>query len=226
MTRVVPSRLFWHGACFVSPRILRSIVSIRIVACFVWLAVAGAGFALIANYQSGRGNAGHTALQWPSAANIPLDHSRPTLVMFVHPKCPCSSASMEELNRLLAQCAGRVAPRVLFFKPAGEPESWARTGLWRSAAAMPHVVAQEDPDGKEARLFGAETSGYVALYDTHGRLLFSGGITGSRGHAGDNAGESAVAALLNGQPAGLAQTPVYGCSLLGDCQAPPSKPTK
>jgi hypothetical protein len=125
---------------------------------------------------------------------------------------------MEELNRILAQCSGKVATHVLFFKPAVFPESWARTGLWPSAAAIPGVAAQEDRDGAQARLFGAETSGYLVLYDTHGRLLFKGGITGSRAHAGDNAGEDAVVSLLTGHAARLAQTPVFGCSLLGECQ--------
>jgi hypothetical protein len=124
---------------------------------------------------------------------------------------------MEELNRILAQCSGKVAPHVLFFRPAGFSDSWARTGLWPSAAAIPGVTVQEDRDGAQARLFGAETSGYLVLYDTQGRLLFKGGITGSRAHAGDNAGENAVVSLLTGQPVSLTQTPVYGCSLLGEC---------
>ena len=67
--------------------------------------------------------------------------------------------------------------------------------------------------------FGAETSGYVLLYDTHGKLLFKGGITGSRGHAGDNAGESAIVALLEGEKPVLTRTKVYGCSLLNECAA-------
>ena len=91
-------------------------------------------------------------------------------------------------------------------------------GLWPSAAAIPGVAAREDLDGAQARLFGAETSGFLVLYDPRGQLLFQGGITGSRGHAGDNAGEDAVALLLTGRAAGLRQTPVYGCSLLGECQ--------
>ena len=126
---------------------------------------------------------------------------------------------MEELNRLLAQCRGQVAAQVMFFKPALVSNDWVRTDLWRSAAAIPGVSVQEDANGAQARLFGAETSGYVLLYDTQGQLLFKGGITGSRGHAGDNAGESTVSALLKGQVGSLQQTPVYGCSLLGECKA-------
>ena len=148
------------------------------------------------------------------------------MIVFAHPKCPCTGASMEELNRILAQCSGKVAAHVLFFKPAGLPDSWVRTGLWATAAAIPGVAVHEDCDGEQARLFGAETSGYLVLYDPHGRLLFKGGITGSRAHAGDNAGENAVVALLTGHEASLAQTPVYGCSLLGECQLPLAQSSK
>jgi hypothetical protein len=51
------------------------------------------------------------------------------------------------------------------------------------------------------------------LYDVNGRLLFSGGITGSRGHAGDNAGRTAILALLHREASGRNDTFVFGCSL-------------
>jgi hypothetical protein len=70
-----------------------------------------------------------------------------------------------------------------------------------------------DPDGVEARRFGAETSGHTLLFAGDGRLLFSGGITASRGHAGDNAGESVIVALVNNQTPALTRTLVFGCSL-------------
>jgi hypothetical protein len=65
----------------------------------------------------------------------------------------------------------------------------------------------------EAGRFGAETSGHTLLYGADGRLLFSGGITASRGHAGENAGESAIIALVNHQTPLRSQTLVFGCSL-------------
>ena len=46
--------------------------------------------------------------------------------------------------------------------------------------------------------FGSATSGQTLLYDGDGALRFSGGITGSRSHAGDNAGRRSLVALLNG----------------------------
>jgi len=181
--------------------------------------MVGAGFTVLARYQNASGTVGRTPSDWPAQTRVALDQKRNTLVMFAHPQCPCSRASIEELNRLLARCHGGVTVQVWFFKPAGFSEDWTRTSLWRSAAAIPGVTVYDDPDGAQARLFGAETSGYVLLYDPRGKLRFRGGITGSRGHAGDNAGEDAIVSLLDGQEPNLSQTPVYGCSLLGECRA-------
>jgi hypothetical protein len=86
--------------------------------------------------------------------------------------------------------------------------------LRRSAAEIPGVTVLSDVDGTEARKFGAETSGHTFLFDHLGRLLFSGGITQSRGHAGDNAGESAIVSLANTRTSSQTKTFVFGCSLL------------
>ena len=193
----------------------------QIVFGVFWLLAAGIGFVWILNYQSTSGAAGIAPEHWPTGTQITLDSQRDTLVMFAHPQCPCTRASMEELNRLLARTEGKVVVQVFFFKPDKFSGDWVHSDLWKSAAAIPGVVVREDPNGAQARLFGAETSGDVLLYDTHGRLLFNGGITGSRGHAGDNAGEDAVLAILAGRDTGVKQTQVFGCSLLGSCPAPP-----
>ncbi|MDB6025231.1 MAG: hypothetical protein JWM68_1454 [Verrucomicrobiales bacterium] len=151
---------------------------------------------------------------WPSDAPISRASDRATLMLFAHPKCPCTRATVEELNRLLARCSHPVATRVFFLKPANAPKDWTETGLWRSAAAIPGVEVKEDPEGKFASQFGASTSGSVLLYDAKGRLLFKGGITSSRGHAGDNVGSDTIVSLLDGNDNGLKQTPVFGCSLI------------
>jgi hypothetical protein len=84
---------------------------------------------------------------------------------------------------------------------------------------MAGVSAAWDPDGREARVFGAQTSGVVFLYDTHGELLFEGGITGSRGHAGENFGADRLAAALrSGRPGAGTPSPVFGCSLTGSAR--------
>jgi hypothetical protein len=180
----------------------------------IWLLAAGTGFAWILKYQSAGGNAGTAPEHWPATAQITFDTKRDTLVMFAHPQCPCTRASMEELNRLLARHRGQVTTHVMFIQPAGFTPSQMQSGLWRSAEAIPDVAVHTDTNGVQAKLFGAETSGYVLLYDAQGRLLFRGGITGGRGHEGDNAGEDDIGTLLAGEAAHDRQTPVYGCSLI------------
>jgi hypothetical protein len=193
----------------------------RIVFGVFWLLAVGAGFVVLWNYQNASGRVGVTPQHWPAGTRIALAHDRATLIMFAHPRCPCTQAGIEELNRLLARSQGRVAAQVLFFKPGKAPADWTQTRLRQSAAAIPGVTVHEDLEGAQARLFGAETSGHVLLYDTRGQLLFQGGITGGRGHAGDNAGEQAVVSLLAGQAASLKQTRVFGCSLLENCEISP-----
>ncbi len=52
-----------------------------------------------------------------------------------------------------------------------------------------------------------------------GTLLFSGGITGARGHAGDNAGRAAIVALLNQLNPATTATNVFGCSLFASAKS-------
>jgi hypothetical protein len=141
------------------------------------------------------------------------------LVMFVHPRCECSSATVGELAIIMAHAQEKLDAHVFFFLPAGEAAAWARTDLWNTASAIPGVRVQEDREGAIAQSFGSFTSGQTLLYDTQGRLLFKGGITAFRGHSGDNAGRTAITALLRGEAPRNAlpvMTPVLGCSLRGE----------
>ena len=113
----------------------------------------------------------------------------------------------------MSQAQGCLHAQVWFLRPEHTSEAWTNTGLWHAAAAIPGVNVHEDFAGLEARRFQARTSGQVLLYSVDGQLLFQGGITESRGHSGDNAGRSAITAIVFGQSAAVWQTPVFGCSL-------------
>jgi hypothetical protein len=197
----------------------KGVLPVRIIIGSLWPMAAGSGFGLLFNYQAGKGAVGETPEHWPAHTSITLDPRRDTLVMFVHPQCPCTRASVEELNRLIAQSRGNIAAQVWFFRPPGFSDDWVHAALWQSASAIPGVTTHEDPGGARAKEFGAETSGQVLLYDPQGTLLFKGGITSGRGHAGDNAGVDAIVAILDGKSAPVRETAVYGCSLLDDCAA-------
>ena len=120
---------------------------------------------------------------------------------------------MGELAQIMAAVQGKVRAYVLFFTPRDAGSDWANTDLRRSAAAIPGVTVLSDLDGKEAQSFGAETSGHTLLFAADGHLLFSGGITGSRGHAGGNDGESAIIALISHHGTARASSFIFGCSL-------------
>jgi hypothetical protein len=186
----------------------------RAMLCSVWLLAATAGAFILLKYEGTAGSAGNSPGTWPDQSIVQLDSRRSTLLMFAHPKCPCTRASIEELNRVLATCGERITTHVFFFKPRRMDPDWVQTDLHESAAAIPGVEVHFDLDGALARQFGAETSGHVVLYNANGELLFRGGITGSRGHVGDNASESALVTLLEGQDSDVKETAVYGCSLL------------
>lgn len=183
------------------------------MAALVWLGGAGTGLWVVWAYDNTPGTAGTPPTSLASDGPVTLASDRPTLVLLAHPQCFCTEATLTELEEVLARAGVRPKTYVLFMKPQGFPEGWSDTRLWRRASALPGVVVMRDDDGQKARRLGAETSGQVVLYDAHGKLLFSGGITGSRGHAGDNPGRSAVVKLLNDETADRRTTSVFGCPL-------------
>jgi hypothetical protein len=183
------------------------------VAGVLWLSLVGAGVAYLWHYQNIPGRPGQPPADWPIASRIKTSAQLPTLVLVIHPHCPCSRATIGELAVLVAQAQGLVNANVLFVKPRGFAEDWEKTDLWNSARNIPGVRVMTDPDGVEATLFGSLTSGQAMLYDTTGRLIFTGGITASRGHAGDNEGRSAIVSWLTAGAATTKHTAVFGCPL-------------
>ena len=188
----------------------------------LWLAAVSFGSFAILKYENRPGETNAALSKWPAQTALPVNQNLPTLVLFAHPKCPCTRATIGELALLMARCSKKVTATVIFTKPKDVDDNWIETGLWRSAAAIPGVTVLRDDAGVEARRFGALTSGDVMLYGRDGRLLFHGGITQARGHAGDNEGRTALALLIEGRPGNTTTTPVFGCGLFADQSVQPS----
>lgn len=121
---------------------------------------------------------------------------------------------MGELEKIVARCQGKVTPWIVVYKPSQSEANWEQTDLWHTADAIPGSYVISDLDGAEARKFRAATSGQTLLYDAAGNLLFSGGITESRGHAGDNAGADDIVSLLTTGKSDSRETPVFGCPII------------
>jgi hypothetical protein len=185
------------------------------VAGALWVIAVGSGMAVLWRYSTAPGLPAAPPRAWPRESRIEPRTDRATLIVLAHPQCPCTSATIEELDRLMARVGDRLRAHVLFATPVGAASGWEATDLWRRAAAIPGVTVLRDAEGIEAHRFHAATSGQVILYDADGRLRFNGGITAARGHAGDNPGRSAIVEMLVGNPSVASETPVFGCSLLG-----------
>jgi hypothetical protein len=172
-----------------------------------------AGFWKMWQYEATPGRTEGPAVRWPS--NCPLERvpGSPTLIIAVHPNCPCSRATIGELAKLQARFPGQLRVDVLFVRPRGFTQDWATTDLWRDAARIPGVLVVSDETQLATSLFGARVSGEVFLYDGAGTLRFHGGITASRGHAGDNDGRAAIEEFLNSGVIPIDHTPVFGCAL-------------
>ena len=179
----------------------------------LWLCGVVTGLWILLTYENTPGASGTPTLQWPISSQIHRTPGHATLVMLAHPHCPCTRASIGELAVLMAHVSEPLTAYVLFLTPPGFPAGWEKTDLWDSAVAIPGVHVLSDKGGIEARRFRAATSGHTILYDAAGRLLFTGGITGSRGHFGDNAGRSAILSFLHHRAAERTQTFIFGCSL-------------
>jgi len=179
----------------------------------LWLAIVGLGQRTMLNYDYIAAPPSAPPAKWPADSKIPRVAGLPSIVLVAHPHCPCTRATIGELALLMTRVHGQASAVVVFVRPPGVPENWEKTDLWRSAARIPGVTVLGDADGLEAARFGAQASGQTLFYSASGDLQFSGGITASRGHSGDNLGRSSLVALVTTGESATNHTSVYGCSL-------------
>ncbi len=173
----------------------------------IWVALVVGGFGFIEIYQNKPGKPAIAPAVTPSKSKLPQ------LLVFLHPQCPCSRATVAELARIVALTKCRIETKAYVYSPREEGPKWAMTDIYQSARAIPEVSVELDTDGKVSRSFGVFTSGQVLLYSPEGRLVFSGGITATRGHEGDSDGKDAVINYVRTGKAGVKSTHVFGCSL-------------
>jgi hypothetical protein len=186
----------------------------------LWLPAVAYGLNVMWSYATTPGHPAEPPRFLPATTAIKRGEGHATLLLFAHPQCECTGATLGELAILMAQANGQVDTDVFFYRARGEDSAWARTDLWQTASAIPGVHPYEDPDAAMAKQFGVFTSGQTLLYSSDGLLLFKGGITAFRGHSGDNAGRSAVTELIRGTVSPINHSPVttrvFGCSLRGE----------
>ena len=191
-----------------------------IVLLVLWLLATGLGFHILLSYKGMPGKRGQTPSSWVQNDLVSLS-DKPLVVVFAHPLCPCTKATLGQLEQLITDASDQFEAVVLFYEPAAASKDWSSSPLVRAARSIPTVRVVLDEDGKLAGKFCVTTSGHTLVYSPDGLLRFSGGITGARGHLGYNAGYAAVRRLLISDSASPAltttTTPTFGCELFNPC---------
>lgn len=186
------------------------------LAVATWLLLCSAGYGLLMVHGVTPGAVGPTLETLPKELQERLRATAgPTLVLLcAHPQCPCLPSSLGELRAALTSRPDAQV-RLLVYTPTNPTANWSTAAAAALRDALPNAQVVADPDGTMAWALGARTSGHVFVYD-RGHLRFSGGVTGGRGHHGDNAGRRSLARVLENPEAESATPAVFGCPLRAD----------
>ena len=187
------------------------LVKVALMACWIPVAAAIVNFEF---HESAPGAALHSSGHiWPKFTTLSRSDVKPTLVLFIHPQCPCTGSSIENLDRLVSASPGSCDVTLVFLQPSGFALDWVKKDLWVEAQRIPGARFFVDEEGKECRRFGALTSGTAILFDPDGNEVFCGGITSERGHAGDSLATVAIQGYLQTGKISIHTAPVFGCAL-------------
>lgn len=179
----------------------------------LWLCALALGLVGLMRYDATPGAGADVPSRWPAEAGLARAGDRWTLVVAVHPHCPCSRATIDTLEAMLQATSASPQVYLLFFADPSQPASWGDSPLWQRASRLA-ATRLRDPGGRMAARFGALTSGAAVAYDRHGVRGFAGGLTPGRGEAlrADGAAELAAVVFREGATVPVA-TPVFGCAL-------------
>lgn len=170
----------------------------------------------VTSFDQTPGKSAQAPAHWPSRSALVHHQDQATLLVFTHPLCSCTNATIAELARFEERLQPAERPAITFavYRPLGSA-GWEGKSLRSKIAVLPGAKIVEDNGGREAKRFGAATSGDVLLYSAGGNLLFHGAVTGSRGHEGDNDGLDGLLAAAKslGASASSRTSPVFGCAL-------------
>jgi len=183
------------------------------LATSIWLVVVASGIFFIERYANRSGDENQSASSWPPSSHLSIANEKVTAILFAHPKCSCSEASVVELDHLMARTQSVAKIYVVFVRPPMWSDADVKSDLWKQVAKIPGIESVIDNQGEEAKKFGALTSGMFFVYNTRGTLAFKGGITGSRGHVGDNVGLESAIEAIRGEVPKINHSKTFGCAL-------------
>ncbi|MEM8735696.1 MAG: RedB, partial [Planctomycetota bacterium] len=187
-------------------------------------AIILAGVCQLTAYSARPGSVGTVPLTLPpsivAASTLgELPAEAKTLLVFYHPRCPCTRSTARNLARFAASFRNAVQIVAFGFQPNNTGSEWMDTDITRQFMSIEGCTVVPDLDAEMARSFDVHTSGHVLLYSHEGNLRFSGGITPSRGHEGESNSASQLVSLINSDELAsltASQWPCFGCRIYPD----------
>jgi hypothetical protein len=190
-----------------------ALVCLFLTAYLIWISLLFVGHLVLYEYELTPSPLANTKRVFPQVSNVQLAHGRQNIVMFLHPGCPCSEATVDEFHELMREGEKDSVGTVVLYMPPEKEAEWSLAPIIQSVKRIRNVTIEYDTDGSQAETFGVTTSGHVLIYDGRGVLQFTGGITGSRGHTGDNHYFDLAKQCILARRAKYTTTPVFGCAL-------------
>ena len=184
----------------------------KIAIFIIWAFLVLCGFWKLFVYSQTPGLQSPNA-DWPKGSKLTKNERGSTLVIFLHPQCPCSQATIGELERLMPFIQGKVKILVVFVQSENRSEEWTKQDLWNQVSSIPKVEMILDEKAREAIQFSAQTSGQVFFFNEKAQLIFKGGLTPARGHRGDSFGREVILSYIKNPLMTKSEAPVFGCSL-------------
>jgi hypothetical protein len=139
-----------------------------------------------------------------------------TVLIFVRTDCPISNRYAPELQRLYHEYSGRVEFQLVYPDRSETPESIEKH---RTEYGLPMGFVR-DPDHSLVKRAKVHVTPEVAVFSTHGELLYHGRIDDryvdfgkSRAEPTTHDLEDALQAVLAGKPVKVASTRAIGCFL-------------
>lgn len=195
-----------------------------------WVGAAALGWSALFRHTYQPAATGEAVSRWPEAATPAPATAEYRIVVFAHPHCPCTRATLHKFDESLTRLPRETFLRFVFATAGLSPAAVAGSSNVASARRLPGVDVRFDHSGAETRRFGATVSGEVFVFDHAGRRVFHGGVTSGRGHEGDSAAQQELEGLVRGTARTSYTAPVFGCRLPlgdlrpGDCEVFENRP--
>jgi hypothetical protein len=92
----------------------------------IWISAVSIGVGKLMAYENTPAKTAVLGPAWPSDSQLKTQPDRFTLVMSVHPHCPCSRASLDELAIIASRCR-QLSINLLFTQPSSASPEWVKS---------------------------------------------------------------------------------------------------